>query len=69
MLPIFKYKTKEDVLARLRSGEEFKNPLVLYLFSKNRQFNDFIIDRVPSGAVMVNDTVLHVVRILALSYI
>lgn len=36
-----------------------ENPLVLYVFSKNKGMRDLFVEQTCSGAVCVNDTLMH----------
>ena len=49
----------EDIINTINTPN-LENPLALYIFSKNRVFIDEIIDKVPSGGVLVNDVLFHV---------
>ncbi len=54
--PLMEYETLDQVIAKINGGEK---PLALYIFSKNKDFSNRIINETSSGAVMVNDVMLH----------
>jgi aldehyde dehydrogenase (NAD+) len=56
LLPVMKYRDVSEVIAFVNADEK---PLAMYIFGKNRSLIDHLIDRVPSGAVLVNDTLFH----------
>jgi aldehyde dehydrogenase (NAD+) len=56
LLPIVPYRTIEDALAVIADREK---PLVLYVFSRSRQFVDRVLQRTSSGGAVVNDALLH----------
>ena len=56
ILKVFGYRDKQEVADYINAGER---PLAFYLFSRERDFVDFFIDRVMSGGVTVNDTMMH----------
>jgi len=60
ILPVMKFSNIDTVIDTLLNTPELENPLALYIFSRNKKFNDHIINRVPSGGVVVNDSVFHV---------
>lgn len=57
ILPILKISAKEDALEVYR---RHPNPLAMYLFSKDRSFQEWILDHTNSGGVCLNDTLMHV---------
>ncbi len=38
-------------------------PLALYVFSEDREFVDFVLDRLPSGGCCVNDVLVHLLSV------
>jgi len=56
ILKVFGYRDKQEVADYVNAGER---PLALYPFSRDRAFVDFFVDRVMSGGVTVNDTLMH----------
>ncbi|XP_039313065.1 aldehyde dehydrogenase, dimeric NADP-preferring isoform X3 [Solenopsis invicta] len=56
ILPIININNALDAINFITKRE---SPLVLYVFSTSKEIQDQIIDRVSSGAVCVNDTVLQ----------
>ena len=58
ILPIIRINSIDEALGILkRPGME--KPLTMYIFGKNRKVIDRIIAEVPSGGVLVNDTLFH----------
>lgn len=57
ILPVLEYQEMEDVIFKIAS---MPKPLALYLFTKQRWIMDMVMDRVPSGGVCINHTLLHV---------
>jgi len=56
ILPIIGYRTTEDAL---RIVAEREKPLVMYLFSKSKQFVSEILARTSAGGTVINDTLIH----------
>jgi aldehyde dehydrogenase (NAD+) len=56
ILPVLTFKDREDVINQLRIQP---NPLALYVFSRNKNFADFIMQKVSFGGGCVNDTIGH----------
>lgn len=57
ILPILEYEELEDIILKIASLPE---PLAMYLFTKQRWVMDMVMDRIPSGGVCINHTLLHV---------
>jgi len=57
ILPVIPYQSLDEVIARINAGPR---PLAIYPFSRRRDEIDRVIERVMSGGVTVNDTLLHV---------
>lgn len=57
ILPVMGYSKIESVIQYLKGQP---SPLALYIFTENRKDADYIIEEVPSGDVLINDTILHV---------
>ena len=57
ILPVFKIESIDEAIRFVHATHE--KPLVLYIFGKNREIVDRIIQEVPSGGVLVNDTLFH----------
>jgi hypothetical protein len=53
---VFKYSNIEEVIKTVNSDEK---PLVMYLFSSNSSWINKLINAIPSGDVVTNDTLLH----------
>ncbi|MEZ4828454.1 MAG: aldehyde dehydrogenase family protein [Bacteroidia bacterium] len=56
LLPILTYDRTEDIPALISPR---RHPLVLYIFSRNQQMIDFLLDQVPSGDAVINDVLIH----------
>jgi coniferyl-aldehyde dehydrogenase len=57
LLPVKTYSEMDEVVAYINAHDR---PLALYPFSKDRQVQEFYIERIMSGGVTVNNTLLHV---------
>ena len=62
LLPIFTYKDIEEVIDFVNTGEK---PLTMYIFTNNTAFTKSICAKVPSGSVVVNDTLFQFVNMFA----
>lgn len=58
LLPILPYDRLDTVVS---ACAERPKPLALYVFSKDRKTQQYIMDHVPSGGVCMNDTINHIV--------
>ena len=58
ILSVMQYDSIDDVI-KIINSETLKNPLALYVFSKDRKMIDKVTALVPSGGVLVNDTLFH----------
>jgi aldehyde dehydrogenase (NAD+) len=56
VLPMLTYRTIDDALEIIDSRE---HPLVLYVFSRSKQFVRDVIRRTRAGGTVVNDTLIH----------
>lgn len=56
VLPVITYATWDDIQTIYN---QHPNPLALYIFSTQNTFTQKILDRLPSGGVVVNDTLMH----------
>jgi len=56
ILPILTYSTLNEALDLIRSKPK---PLALYIFSKNQQNIDRVLNGASSGGACINDTVVH----------
>lgn len=59
ILPVLSYHTLEDAV---RFVNKRAKPLALYLFTKKRSAEKFVLERVSSGGVCVNDTISHLIN-------
>ncbi|KAF9910054.1 Aldehyde dehydrogenase [Linnemannia zychae] len=57
LLPMIQVADVDDAIEYINSKDE---PLALYIFSSNKKFANKIMDSTRSGAVLVNDTLMHV---------
>ena len=57
ILPILAFEKIEDAISIIRS---FSKPLALYLFTKDKNVEKLIMERVSFGGGGVNTTILHV---------
>lgn len=57
LLPMIRVADVDDAIEYVNSRDE---PLALYVFSPNKKFANKVMDRTRSGAVLVNDTLMHV---------
>lgn len=56
ILPVLGFDTIEEAVRRVRA---LPRPLALYLFTRDRETEELLIDSLPFGGGCVNDTVLH----------
>lgn len=59
LFPIKTYKSLDDVVDYINERER---PLALYMFSKDKQFQDKVFYSTLSGAVCINDSMFHVAQ-------
>jgi acyl-CoA reductase-like NAD-dependent aldehyde dehydrogenase len=57
VLPVIEFSEIDAVLANLR---ERPKPLAVYLFTRDRQLQERVIDGTQSGGVCINDTILQI---------
>lgn len=57
LLPIIEIESVDQAISFVNKREK---PLALYIFSNNRQIQERIIRDTSSGAVMVNDCIIHI---------
>lgn len=56
VLPLITYRTKSDLLSYIRSYEK---PLALYLFTRKRKMQRWVLSNISFGGGCINDTVIH----------
>lgn len=56
VLPIISYEDSEDMIKKIKS---FETPLAFYVFSKDKNTTNRYLDEIPSGDVVINDTLVH----------
>jgi acyl-CoA reductase-like NAD-dependent aldehyde dehydrogenase len=54
ILPVIGFKDIEDIIFRLRDKG---HPLALYIFTKKRDYQERLMQSIPSGSVAINETV------------
>ena len=57
ILPILDYQKLEDAIAIIN---QYTKPLALYLFSKDKNKQQQVLNKTSSGGVCLNDTIMHV---------
>lgn len=57
ILPVIKYKNIDDIKFYVKKHSK---PLALYVFSKNNEFIDYVINNFTFGGGCINDTITHV---------
>lgn len=57
LLPILTFKAFEDIEKTIN---HFPTPLALYVFSKDKKFQNDLITYVPFGGGAINDTIMHI---------
>lgn len=56
VMPVMEYDTVDDVINHINSGNK---PLALYVFSNSNAFRNKIVTQTSSGAVLINDVLIH----------
>lgn len=56
ILPILSYDNEKQLFEELKYRDK---PLVMYIFSNDKNFTDSCIENLSSGGVLINDTLLH----------
>jgi len=54
ILPVIGFKDIEEIILRFRDKP---HPLALYIFTKKRDYQDRLMQAIPSGSVGINETV------------
>ncbi len=57
ILPVLEYSDLNDAIAQINARPK---PLALYLFSKDKQKQEQVLQQTSSGGVCINDTIMHV---------
>ncbi|HEY9638830.1 MAG TPA: aldehyde dehydrogenase [Coleofasciculaceae cyanobacterium] len=57
ILPVLEYDRLEDAIAQINARPK---PLALYLFSKNPQVQQQVLQQTSSGGVCINDTIMQI---------
>lgn len=56
ILPVIAYQEIQEVITHIQSGPK---PLALYIFSRQKSFIRYVLDRTTSGGVAINQVILH----------
>jgi aldehyde dehydrogenase (NAD+) len=56
LLPVLTYKNLDDVIRYINANEK---PLSLYIYSTSRKNQEFIVNNTSSGAVCINEAMIH----------
>ena len=56
ILPVLEYEKTEDIFKLI---SRFEKPLALYVFTKNSNLSDEIINKVSFGGGVINDTMIQ----------
>lgn len=57
--PVLPLITWRKVNEAIQVTEHFGHPLACYIFSDDKLFQDYIVNRLPFGGATINDTVIH----------
>ena len=57
ILPIMEYKDLSEVVQMVRN---FENPLAMYIFSKDKEMQEYLQRNILCGGITINDTIKHV---------
>jgi aldehyde dehydrogenase (NAD+) len=57
LMPILEFENIDDILNIINYNE---NPLAMYIFTKNKKFEEELINKVSFGGGCVNDTIMHI---------
>ena len=56
ILPVLTYRSKDEIVEIVRKN---RYPLACYIFSSDKQFQHFIINRIEFGGGAINNALLH----------
>lgn len=56
VLPLITWRKVDEAI---QVTEHFGHPLACYIFSDDKLFQDYIVNRLPFGGATINDTVIH----------
>ena len=56
ILPVYTYKKQEEIIEFIG---KYPNPLAFYVFSKNSDFANDLLKKIPSGGACVNECLIH----------
>jgi len=57
LIPIIEYGNFNDIVKIIEAN---KNPLALYIFSKEKDFIDRLVENISFGGGCINDTIMHI---------
>lgn len=57
LIPIIEYGNFNDIVKIIEAN---KNPLALYVFSKEKDFIDRLVENISFGGGCINDTIMHI---------
>ncbi|MFM7423918.1 MAG: aldehyde dehydrogenase [Elainella sp.] len=57
ILPVLEYENLAEAIALIRSKSK---PLALYIFSRDKAFQDRVLQQTSSGGVCINDTIMQI---------
>jgi aldehyde dehydrogenase (NAD+) len=57
ILPVLEYESLEEAIAQINARPK---PLALYVFSKNPQVQQQVLQQTSSGGACINDTIMHI---------
>lgn len=56
VLPLMTYRDKQEIVGMVQQGER---PLAMYIFSKNQQTIQYLLDHIVCGDVVINDNLIQ----------
>ena len=59
ILPIITFNNLEEVNLEIA---KHKDPLAMYIFSKNKEEQEYLIDKNLAGSICINDTIMQIVN-------
>lgn len=57
--PVLPLLTWRKIDEAVRITEQFGHPLACYVFSDDKDFQEYILHRIPFGGATINDTIIH----------
>jgi len=59
ILPVLDYTSRDEIESMV---ERYPNPLSFYIFSTNKKFRKYFIDKYQFGGGVINDTIIHFIN-------